>query len=445
MSGTEHPYESTVLSIPRGAKKKLSAYLRDKGYTKFTFEKHLPVLTPLSRPIKLTSDLRSYQVEAVDAAIEAKHGVICSPPRSGKTVMGAAIVAKLGYKALIIASQRDWLNNFKETFLGSDTQEKFTNAKPSQVGFASSIEDFKKFDVCLATPQQFMSDSGKKKLEAIKDMFPIVIIDEVHGIPALQTARVISRFNTHYTIGLSGTPDRKAGDYIIADDLVGPVCYKANIERLRPVVNVIRPPGKYEIGQNGFTFLISKLENNTPRRNFIVKEAIRRAEQGHLVLIPLTRVNAILNYVRDINAAMGPKYALPFYGGLKGDQRKSFIEDARNYKSRIVVGNISLLSTGLNIPRASCLFEVGVNSNLPKAEQRFSRILTPLEGKPTPTIVFVLDDCDVMAKTRRTEYWNCLKPVFNPIVPPEVQAELNSYFSSKKKNQHDLGDYRNGV
>ena len=438
ISGDDNPLGVPVISVPRGAKNKLKVFLQDMGYTKFVFKRSPPERVEHSRTIKLVKKLRDYQEEAVQSIMDRKQGVVESPPRSGKTLIMTAAICRIGEKSLILAHQRDWLNNFLETFLGSPTQERFTNASKKQVGFARKLADFDKYDVCLATFQQFMSPAGKALLEKIKDKFTFIGVDEVHNVPALQSARVLSRFNFIYSIGLSGTPARKAGDYVVAEDLVGPVIYKSKVDVLRPKVDYIRTPGKFELkgmGNAGFTYLISKLENNVPRRRAIIEEIIRRAEQGHLVLVPLTRVNAIQNYLLDINERMGAKYALPFFGGMTKGLRTSVIEDARNYKCKVIVGNIGLLQVGMNIPRASCLLESGVNSNLPKAQQRFSRILTPMEGKPHPLIVFTLDECDIMRGCRRNEYWQCLKPKFNPIVLPEVQATLNEYYSTSKKNR----------
>jgi superfamily II DNA or RNA helicase len=445
----ENPYGVEVLSVPRGAKGKLRAIFKERGVSKFKVERKPPKKTPFRRKIRLTRELRDYQVEAVDAIFEHRCGVIEAPPRSGKTLIATAAVAEIGFKTLILAQQREWLLQFQETFIGSDTQEGFTNARASQIGFIRSAKDLAKFDVCMATPQQFMSPTGRKRLEEIRNEFAVIVVDEVHGMPALQSARVLSRFNYIYLIGLSGTPDRKMGDYVVAEDLVGPVIYKAKVDRLRPSVEVVNPPGKYKVngmGQAAMTYLVSKLENNTPRRNYLVKEIVKRAKAGHMVLVPMTRVNSILNYVRDINEEMGPKYALPFFGGLKKPQRVATIEAARNYKCKVLVGNIALLSTGLNIPRASCIFEMGINSNLPKAQQRFSRVLTPMEGKPNPLIVFTNDDCDLMRTCRRNEYWNLLHPQFNPRIAPEVQSELNSYFDKRNKSRHiDMRDLRQGI
>lgn len=384
----------------------------------------ITTLTVINEPVRV------YDISVNETACFFGNGIL-----SHNTLIATAAAIKIGLRTMIIAHQRDWLIQFQETFLGSPTQEGFTNAEAHQIGFPKKLADFKKYDISLCTFQQFMSKGGRELLEKIKNSFPTLIIDEVHQTPAIQTARVLSRFNTRYTIGLTGTPDRKTGDYVVTEDLVGPVVYKSKIANLKPTIDVVHPPGKYEMkgmGNAGFSFLISKLENNTPRRNFLVKEIIKRAEQGHLVLFPLTRVQSVLNYVRDINEQMGPGYALPFYGGLSKDRRVSTIADARQYKCKVIIGNINLLQTGLNIPRASCLFEPGINSNIPKAIQRYSRVLTPIDDKPIPTIVFTLDDCDVMRGCRRNEYWNALVPNFHPIVNRENQAALNDYFAKKK-------------
>ena len=40
-------------------------------------------------------------------------------------------------------------------------------------------------------------------------MFSIILIDEVHGGAAPQTAKILSRFTARYRLGLTGSPDRK--------------------------------------------------------------------------------------------------------------------------------------------------------------------------------------------------------------------------------------------
>lgn len=203
--GKEH------LSIPRGRRQLAINVARkdDKNRTIRIVSGHKA--KEVSRPIRLLKSVqvREYQAEAIEAAVTKRRGILKSPPRSGKTLMGAAIICKVGKKAIILASQREWLVQFKETFYGSTTQEGFTNARPGQVDFARTYEDFQKTDVCLCTFSQFMSEKGKAMLARIRDLFEVVVVDEVHKSPALASSRVLSGFNSRYCIGLSGTPQRK--------------------------------------------------------------------------------------------------------------------------------------------------------------------------------------------------------------------------------------------
>jgi superfamily II DNA or RNA helicase len=450
--------KSKYWKVPRGGKKRLLEVLTECGYSNLELQVERPDSEPFSRAIKTTVPLRDYQEAAVATALKKKFGIIEAPPRSGKTLMGAAIACRVGKKTLIIAHQSEWLKQFRETFIGSETAEAFTNAKPEQVRICTKLEEFQATDVCLATFATFFSEQrGKKLLQDIADMFEVVVIDEVHGVPAKESSRVLAAFNATYIIGLTGTPARKVTEeFKIANDLVGQVIYKAEIDRLRPRVELLNMPKKEwtaGMGQASFTSLVSRLESNTVRKTTICKRAIELAKQGHLVLIPLSRVNAILEWTRYINEETETAgFALPFYGGLpkskKVDRRMEIVNAARQYKCKILVGNIALLSVGLNVPRASAIVECGLNSNLPKAQQRISRILTPMDGKPDPLIVFTLDDCDIMRSTRRNEYWNAVKPGFNPIVPQPVEKELMQWFSNtkkRKKNYVDYGSVREGL
>lgn len=432
-------------SLPRGQRAYLNRLLQrfphDEIRIKSTHRERL-----LSRPIAILEEtpLRGWQVEAIEVAYKKRRGIIKAPPRSGKTVFGAGLVCKIGQKTLILAHQREWLVQFRETFVGSRTQDKFTDADETQVGFARNLEDFKKYDICLCTFSQFFSDKGKAILAKIRTMFPVVLIDEVHGAPALASSRVLSQLAPKWCIGLSGTPARKLEiEMTVAHHLVGPIIFEAKVERLRPQIQLLPIPGDFQInnklGRGALTSLQSKLESSTARRNKIIDYALKSVRRGHLVMIPLTRVRSILDWTRAINEKVERAgFAVPFFGGMPKEMRVKMMDRLRRYKSKIVVGNISMLSVGLNIPRASHLIEQGITSNIPKAEQRFSRVLTPMEGKPQPLVTFTLDNCDFMRKCRRNEYYNVLVPKFNPIISREDAGEIARWFASEGKNDAEF-------
>lgn len=391
--------------------------------------------TKMRRPIKFTGKLKEYQPKAVSAIIEKFKGVLRSPPRSGKTVMAAAAICKIGGKTMIMASQREWLAGFQETFIGSETQIALTNCRPSQIGFAKTYEDFLKYDICLVTTQTFWSENGRKLLRKVRDMFMCLFVDEVHTGAAPKYAQVISGLNCLYKIGLSGTPSRKDGRYVLMRNLMGPLVADIKVERLRPHIRLVRTgfAAKYK-GQVPWTRMVSALEKDPKRLKLIAQWAVKDAKEGHMILIPMAQVIPIKALVMAINQIAGKVIAYPFIGTLKKDDRKNYLQWARQYKAKVLVGTTKLLSTGTNIPRASALYDTTMSSNLENCEQRTSRVLTPWDGKPTPILRIFLDDTNVRRNCLRNEFFNCVKPKFRPVMTAKDDLALKAYFANKDRD-----------
>lgn len=382
------------------------------------------------KPIKFVRKLRDDQIKARDAIIEAKHGILKSPPRSGKTVISSAAVCELGLKTLIVAAQREWLDNFLETFIGSDDEKAFTDATRKRVGMAKKLADFEKYDVALCTYQTFLSEGGKRLLKKIRKMFGVLIVDEIQGGNAKEYAVILNQFHCEYRIGLSGTPERKDNRHWVLDQLFGPVFFENKVERMVPRVVLTETNFHGPVPQS-WTYMVRKLEFDAPRLKLIAETAIKDMKDGHMVLIPMGRVDAINALTKAINIIYGKKIARSFHGKMPKEDRKETIARARLYKTKIIVGNTSLLSTGINIPRASALYEVSPSSNIPKAEQRFSRILTPFEGKPEPIIRYFLDDFDLRRGCMRNEFFQCLWPKFRPRLSEKVKDKFYAYLQQK--------------
>lgn len=431
-----------LLSLPYGATAKVRAFLKSLDREYVAIDRH-PEPTPFSRPIHLlpTIKLKDFQQEALEVILKKRKGLIEAPPRSGKTVIGAAAICAIGSKTLIIASQREWLNQFRETFIGSETAMRFTNAQTRQIAFCKTYEEFEDTDICLATPQQFMNERGKALLQRIKALFTVIVLDEAHLAPALETSRVLAVFNATYRIGLTATPARKQQDLInIIFDLFGPVIYKAEVERLVPRVEVLETGLEFNLGKSGdFTRFVNKMEYSKKRIEMIAKRVCKAVEEGHMVLVPVLRVRAVTLLVKAINEYAEVYLAKPFHGQLHKKVRDATVNDARTYKTKVLVGNVRLLSTGLNIPRASCLLESALSSNIPNAEQRTARILTPYEDKPDPLIIYVLDNSDVMRSTRRKEWWNCVQPKFKPRMSKATRDHLMNWFANKATDKSYQG------
>lgn len=426
-------YLKTPIGDAIGLKK-----LLDNNEIEFTIKKYFPQ-QGMQRKIKFTGVLKDYQREAVDAIKKKKRGVLKSAPRTGKTVMATAAVCEIGKKTIIMASQRDWLMGFLETFVGSDTQKPLTDCRKSQIGFAKTLEDFLKYDVCLVTVQTFYSEKGQRLLRKIRDFFHMVVVDEVHTSGAPKYARVLAALSSEIKLGLSGTPTRKDQRHSIMRALLGPNLYEAKVERLRPHIRLVRTGYTQKSkGQVPWVRMVSSLEKDPKRLKLIAEWAVQDVKNGHMVIIPMAQITPIKALVMAINKLAGKTIAVAFWGGLGKDKdgkklRDVYIQKAREYKIKVIVGNAKMVSTGINIPRASCLFEVGLSANLENCEQRFSRILTPWENKPTPIIRYFLDDMNVRRRCLAKEWYNVMLPKFRPIVQEKDLIAMKSYLSGKDK------------
>ncbi len=400
---------------------------------------------PMKRQPNFTGKLKAFQKPATDDVIRGRRGILKSAPRTGKTVMGAYITCRLGLKTIILASQHDWLVNFYETFVGSKTQEPLTDISKKRIGYPKTLDEYEQYDVCLVTYQQFLSDKGKEKLKKIRRLFSVLLVDEVHKGNAKAFAKVISQFVCKYKIGLTGTPKRKDERHVIVKKLMGPILHETTTERLVPRVVLTKSPIASAKDYRIWAYMVRYLETHPQRMRLIAEKALHDVANDHLVLIPLSRVASIKALTMAINRLAGKDVAEAFYGGIPKDSRDKVIENARRYKTKVVVGNIKMLSTGINIPRASCLYQCTPTSNMPNAEQRFSRILTPWEGKPQPLIRVFADDMKVVQSCFRAEFWGALNKLFKPVMTEETREKLYAWMNGSKKSRNHIENHSGGL
>lgn len=394
------------------------------------------------KPITFLGKFREGQKAAVQTMAVKKRGVIKAPPRSGKTVSSTAFICQKGKKTLIIASQVDWLNGFRETFIGSKkkvggklSQEPLTDLDPSRIKLCKTLKDFRTHDICMATVQTFYSPAGMKLLEKIRDMFEVIVGDEIHMGAADRFIQILAKFNARYMIGLSATPSRKDAKFVLVRHVVGPIIHEVKVEQMRPRIALTKT--KYKKTYKGnvmWARMVSALENDPGRLKLIAQKAIQDVEAGHMILIPFSQVKPVKKLIALINKMAGKTLAYPFLGGMK--EREETVLKARAYKIKILVGTIKILSTGLNIPRASCLYEVAMSSNKENAEQRMTRVLTFMDGKPQPMIRLFIDDSNVRRNCMRNEWFNVLKPKLRPITTERDLGMLETYLKQSSQ-QHE--------
>lgn len=426
--------EKKYLRVPIGTWLKTEALLESRGMD-VTVKNKAPK-TEIKK-IKFLGQFREGQEEAMHAMLKKKRGIMTAPPRSGKTVTGTATICKLQRKTLILASQRDWLRGFHETFVGSKKQKALTNIDPKRIGFCKTLEQFQNTDICLATVQTFRSEKGQALLEKIKSMFEVVFVDEAHFGAAPKFLGVLAKLNCRWLICLTGTPDRKDRKFILVEQIVGPIIHQIRVKSLQPQVRVAKTSySKTYKGNVPWVRMVSSLENDKKRLKEIAKWAVKDVANGHMVLIPFAQVKPVNKLVALINELAGEKIAHAFTG-KEAKIRDDLVDKARTYELKVLVGQQKIISTGINIPRASMLYETVMSANTVNAKQRMMRVLTEYDGKPAPCIRMFLDDHNVRRNCMRGEFYGVLMKL-RPIISEKTKAIIDGYFKQRQASGRKL-------
>ena len=367
--------------------------------------------------LRFNGAYRDFQRPAIIDLADSDRGVLVSRPRSGKTVMGAAAIVERQMKTLILAHQADLVEQFCNETINDADGKLFDGADfdPPLAAVCSKLSDFRRHPICLATWQTFLSPKGRKLLAAIKDMFGVVLVDEVHRSPSKCYSQVLTRFSARCMWGLTATPDRKDGLWQVADRTIGPIVHSTDADVLKPVVGLHDTTGKLpdlpKDQPETFNGIVNMLAECESRNRRIAKLAVRQIEKGHTVLVPVVRVGQAAALADLIDEEWGDKAAFQFTGAIPKAKRQAARDRMNDDESiKAVLATRSMLP-GMNIPRWSSLISQALIANEPAYEQEVFRVCTPMEGKPRPIITYVFDGD---ASISWPFLFKCAKTLMNP-------------------------------
>lgn len=355
---------------------------------------------PFDYKVKFTAELRDYQQEPFDDLLGELSGLLQAPPRSGKTVMGTAGAIATGFKTIIMADQKDFLDGFYETIEQMtnlpDLEEKYGK---KLFGFPKKDSDYKDFQIILITYQSLIGDNktAKKRLKMLCENFGTIFVDEVHAANAACFSRTLANVNMKYRYGLTATPKRKDGKHWIVESVMGPVVAQAFVKELVPKVT-LHKTSKKVFSRNkfnnkaGWTNFNKFLANHPDRNDKIFEWIIKDLDAGRSIAIPICFTDQARKLAERINNHYGEEIAVTFLGGAReAKKRKPIIDAARRGDIRCVIGMRRLMQRGLNVPRWDTLYYIMPMNNKPNWKQESCRILTPMENKRTPVIRMFID------------------------------------------------------
>jgi DNA excision repair protein ERCC-3 len=184
--------------------------------------------------LKPITRIRRYQERSLAKMFgngRARSGIIVLPCGAGKTLTGVTAAQTIKKSVVCLATNAVSVLQWKYQF------QKWTNIPDDRIAvFTSDQKDTIHPEACvLVTTYTMISYSGKRSEQAQKIMdqiqgreWGLLLMDEVHVVPAKMFRRVIGSVKAHCRLGLTATLVRE--DDLISDlnFLIGPKLYEAN-------------------------------------------------------------------------------------------------------------------------------------------------------------------------------------------------------------------------
>ncbi len=405
-----HEYQGFIVRPPYVME--LIEYLRQAG---FKIKIETPLLTPskLQHNLELKVKLRDYQAEALDAWRRNRYrGVIALPTGSGKTVVALAAICELKVPTLIVVYTRDQINEWKSKIL------ELTNIPPSLIGLFYGEEKQVK-PITIATYQ-----TAYRNTDILTDKFSLLVVDEVHHLPADKFRAIALEVLAPFRMGLSATPYREDGREKELFSLMGELVYTKSLDELIargyvapfyiiPYYVELKPDERLEyerlareyarlsrgldleniiaLAREGNEFAKKALNILTRMRMMIALSKSKIEAAKSIVTRELQQGSKVLIFTHYVNQAelVGKQLGVPVLTGrLDKSKRRLLLEAFRRGSLRVLVLT-TLGDEGIDLPDANVGIVLSLTRSRRQLVQRLGRLLRPQPGKVAKLYVVI--------------------------------------------------------
>jgi len=385
--------------------------------------------------ITFQGEMREYQVNIVNKYIkfvkDSGGGLLDVDPGKGKTVMALYIISQLKKKALVIVHKSFLLNQWIERI-----QQFLPNARVGKI--QGQIIDIENKDIVIGMLQSL---SQKDYPESLFDCFGISIYDETHHLGAEVFSRSMMKIQTNYTLGLSGTMQRKDGLTKVFKMFLGDIIHKEKTDTSehKVIVKAINYKvnddefNKIEYDYRGnplYSTMISKLCNYNRRSEFIIKvveEELKINPEQQIMI--LAHNKSLITYLHKsiehrLIATVGY-----YIGGMKEEELK--ISESK----KVIIATYAMASEGLDIKTLTTLIMASPKTDVCQSVGRILRT-----KHTSPLVIDIIDYHDIFEKQwqKRRQYY--IKQKYNII-----SSNNTDYFENKWDTMYDPDDSEKSI
>ncbi len=326
--------------------------------------------SPLGIPVRVTDErqpgeelavtflgtLRPAQKTAVDAMLPHDFGILVAPPGSGKTVMGAALIAARQRSTLVLVHTQTLVDQWRARLAV------FLGLSPKEIGVIAGGKRKVTGRIDVATLQSLVHGDV---VDDIVAAYGHVIVDESHHVSAVSFERVLNAVRAKYVTGLTATPRRRDGLHPIAEMQLGPIRHvleqteKAESESVARRL-VVRNTGVQPESlprDASIQEVYASLARDEGRNRLIATEIEAAVALGRRVLVLVERTEH-LTWFEEFLTRQGVSVQ-SLHGKLRAKQRKAAFaawHDVDGEVGRVLLATGRYVGEGFDDPLLDTLF-----------------------------------------------------------------------------------------
>ena len=295
--------------------------------------------------LKFTGVLRKDQKALIKEMLKHETGVYCAPTGFGKTVAGAALIAKRRVSTLVLVHRTELLRQWQ------DCLSEFLKISNADIGVIGGGKRQPGGEIDIAMMQTV---SRLEDMAGFLENYGQIIVDECHHISAFSFEAILKQARSVFVAGLTATPVRRDGHHPIIFMQCGPLRHAVTTSETTPsqlevwprFLSVPAMPPDASI-QEVFRILI----NHEPRNRHIVKDIKTAYQEGRKILVLTERTGhlQLLSEVLDENI----EHCYILHGRMSKKQRLavfSKLEELDSSIPRVLIATGRLVGEGFDYP-----------------------------------------------------------------------------------------------
>jgi len=372
------------IGLPRGCLEPSLELLRENGIRCDIKDERFPG-QPIDTQFKGT--LRDDQERATKAMLKHDTGILCAPTAFGKTVTGAALIARRGVNTLILVHRTELLKQWKERL------QTFLNVKKGDIGTMGGGKVKPSGIIDIAVMQTL---TRRKELLDQLDTYGQVIVDECHHLSAFSFENILKRTKAKYVLGLTATPIRRDGQQPIIYMQCGPIRYTAEVPENAPkqlevtphyITSIINAPPDVRIQE-----VFRHVAEDSHRTKSIVDKVKELYEQGRKILVLTERTDHLDAIKEALTNSIDTFYSL--HGRMSKKQRATVIKELGELPAnapRVLLATGKLVGEGFDHPPLDTLVLAMPISWKGTLQQYAGRLHREHASKSNVTIIDIVD------------------------------------------------------